>query len=80
MTLKKIKMGDTVRVKFWDHSARDSADMDNKTIRRCKIELCGQIVNEDDLYYKLEVIKCDTPGNSLEWEILKSTIIEMEKI
>ena len=76
----KIKIGDRIRVKFWDHSARDNADMDNKTIRRCKIEFCGWIVIEDNLYYKIEIIKCDTPGNSLEWEILKSTIIEIKKI
>ena len=79
MTSKKPKKTARIKkvyLKFYDHYEDSNADPDITRHTDCIIELDGWYLGETEMYFKVEVVKCNMPVNSSIWSVLKSAVIE----
>lgn len=75
-----MKTGKKYYLKFYDHAQLDNVDVGELNKKPCIINLYGRIIDQDSEYWYVEVVNCDMKGNSLVWQVLKSTIIEHEEL
>ena len=74
-------IGKKVELSFLDHSEDSTA-----TIGRCPepanvlITLTGWVLAENKDYYLIEVVRCNAPGNSVTWSVLKAVILDCREV
>lgn len=76
----KIKIGKAYSFKILDHSEDDNVS--NLAIKpeHCILDMYGEVVGVDNLYIRAKIINASIDNNSMYWNIIRSTILEMEEI
>lgn len=77
----KNPIGKKVEITFLDHSSDT-----NTTIGRCPeptqcvLTLTGWVLAVDENYYLVETVRCNYPGNSETWSIMKKVIVDIAEV
>ena len=75
--MKKKLIGKKVELTFLDHSEDGSAVIGRSPEpTTVAITLTGWIIAENKDYYLVELVRCNAPGNSETWSIMKAVILE----
>lgn len=66
---------------FYDHSASENCNpIEDMGRDPAVIQFCAWLVNETEIEYVVEVVRCTLLGNSNVWHIIKSAVIEKREV
>ena len=75
-----MKIGKHYYLKFYDHASTDNYDKRSDFPLDTIIDFVALLLGQNERYYYFELVKCSAPGNSLIWQVLKSTLIETKEV
>lgn len=77
----KDVLGKKFEITFLDHSSDTSTTIGRcPEPTQCVLTLTGWVLSEDKDYYLVETVRCNCPGNSETWSILKTAIIDIVEV
>lgn len=78
--IPNIQLGKRYSFKFYDHCSETSGDAANLDPLVMILELVGEVVGQNDNFWKVLVVKSSCNGNNEYWSIIKSSLIEVKEV